>query len=111
MASESSLPLAEDRTAPPHVAAETSTRARRLVGDQSAARAARVIFRRWLALRRRDVLLGPPLTDPLPGPYGSWYRVYRYGRIYWHPTAQIDVRLGVFVRVPVQSARGTVGTS
>jgi hypothetical protein len=111
MSSEYYLPLAIERTAPPHVAAEISTSARRLAGDLPAARAARMIFRRWLALRRCDVLLGPPLTDPLPGPYGSWYRVYRYGRIYWHPDAQIDVRLGVFVRVPVQSARGAVGTS
>jgi hypothetical protein len=61
-------------------------------------RAARAIFRKWLALRHRGIHLGAPLTDPLPAPYGGWYRVYRHGRVYWHCDPRMDARLGTFHR-------------
>jgi hypothetical protein len=66
--------------------------------ERAAHRAARMIFKKWLALRHRGVDLGLPLTDPLPGPYGGWSRVYRHGRIYWHANPRLDARLGTFVR-------------
>jgi hypothetical protein len=102
-------PLVPDPTAPPYPAAAPAPRAGRLVHDLPSARAARMIFCRWLALRRRGVALGLPLTDPLPGPYGSWYRVYRSGRIYWHPDASFDIRLGAFVYAPLPDADGEAG--
>jgi hypothetical protein len=64
------------------------------------AAASRAIFRKWLALHHRGIDLGSPLTDPLPGPYGAWYRVYRRGRIYWHADPRMNARLGAFVRAP-----------
>jgi hypothetical protein len=65
-------------------------------GEPREMRIARLIFKKWLGLRHRGIDLGMPMTDPLPGPFGYWYRVYRRGRIYWHPDPRMNARFGAF---------------